>query len=246
MAFSAYNDTLYSEPSELITDFTFDESVARIFPDMIERSVPGYRVIISTIGALSRRYVQKDSYCYDLGCSLGAATVAMQKNIRHSNNRVIAIDRSLAMTTRSRRYIDLSPRARVKVNLVCADIRDIKIQQASLVVLNFTLQFLAIEDRLNLLSNIYDGLLPGGLLILSEKISLPGEQQQKLHTDMHHAFKKARGYSDLEISQKRAALENVLMPETLLEHQQRLDMAGFSSGEAWFQYFNFVSICAFK
>ena len=246
MTSPAHHDILYAETSELITDFTFDESVAKVFPDMIERSVPGYRTIIATIGALSQRYAFENSYCYDLGSSLGAATVAMQKNIRHSGCRIIAVDNSPAMSARSRRYIDLSAAAKVKVDLVCADIRDINIRRASMVVLNFTLQFLAIEDRLELLGKVQEGLLPGGVLVLSEKVSLPSKRQQQLHTDMHHAFKKIRGYSDLEISQKRVALENVLMPESLTDHQLRLDMAGFSSNEAWFQYFNFVSICAFK
>jgi tRNA (cmo5U34)-methyltransferase len=96
------------------------------------------------------------------------------------------------------------------------------------------------------LNNIYKGLLPGGILIISEKISFTDPQQQTLQTEMHHIFKKANGYSDLEISQKRTALENVLIPETFKQHQQRLLNAGFNSAEVWFQYFNFASILALK
>jgi len=108
------------------------------------------------------------------------------------------------------------------------------------------LQFIPLEDRIGLLQKIYQGLLPGGILILSEKLKFDDERQQELQTQMHHAFKKAQGYSDLEISQKRTALENVLIPETFARHQSRLLQAGFSSAEVWFQYFNFASIIALK
>ena len=70
--------------------------------------------------------------------------------------------------------------------------------------------------------------------------------QQALQTDLHHTFKKAQGYSDLEITQKPSALENVLLAETFSTHQQRLKNAGLSSAEIWFQYFNFASMIALK
>ena len=130
--------------------------------------------------------------------------------------------------------------------MLCADIRDISIENASVVVLNFTLQFIPTADRLAFLQKINQGLLPGGILILSEKLKFDDNRQNALQTDMHHLFKKAKGYTDLEISQKRTALENVLIPETFGLHQQRLQQAGFSSAEVWFQYFNFASIIALK
>jgi tRNA (cmo5U34)-methyltransferase len=113
-------------------------------------------------------------------------------------------------------------------------------------VLNFTLQFIPIADRLAFLQKINQGLLPGGILLLSEKLKLDDDKQNTLQADMHHQFKKAQGYSDLEISQKRTALENVLIPETFSLHQQRLQEADFSSAEVWFQYFNFASLIALK
>jgi tRNA (cmo5U34)-methyltransferase len=114
------------------------------------------------------------------------------------------------------------------------------------VVLNFTLQFIPIEDRAHLLSKIYQGMQPGGVLILSEKFRFDDQRQQSLQTDMHEHFKKMQGYSDLEISQKRTALENVLLAEPFSLHQKRLLEAGFSSAEIWFQYFNFASMLALK
>jgi tRNA (cmo5U34)-methyltransferase len=65
-------------------------------------------------------------------------------------------------------------------------------------------------------------------------------------TDLHHAFKRANGYSELEVSQKRTALENVLVPETLDTHRARLREAGFGAVDAWFQCFNFASLLAFR
>jgi len=134
----------------------------------------------------------------------------------------------------------------VPVKLICADIQDVVIEKASIVVLNFTLQFIEPEKREALLNKICSGMVLGGVLILSEKVSFEDRQEEALNIEMHHAFKKAHGYSNLEISQKRTALEKVLIPETLQGHLQRLKRAGFSTLTTWFQCFNFMSIAAIK
>jgi tRNA (cmo5U34)-methyltransferase len=113
-------------------------------------------------------------------------------------------------------------------------------------VLNFTLQFIATHEREEVLTNICSGLNPGGVLILSEKVVFDDEPHQQLMTDLHHNFKRANGYSDLEIAQKRSAIEHYLVPETLDTHRQRLRNAGFSSVDVWFQCFNFASLIAIK
>jgi len=238
-------DSIYACPIGEVGAFKFDETVAGVFPDMIQRSVPGYSAIISAIGLLAGRFACEHSVCYDLGCSLGAATLSMRHQIETENCRIIAVDNSEAMVTRFQQVLK-NDQAPVAVDVQCKDIRDIAIENASVVVLNFTLQFIPLEDRIGLLQKIYQGLLPGGILILSEKLKFDDERQQELQTQMHHAFKKAQGYSDLEISQKRTALENVLIPETFARHQSRLRQVGFSSAEVWFQYFNFASIIALK
>ncbi|MGZ8096254.1 MAG: carboxy-S-adenosyl-L-methionine synthase CmoA [Methylosarcina sp.] len=238
-------DSIYTHPIGKVDAFKFDEKVAEVFPDMIERSVPGYHTIISAIGLLAGRFAQPHSVCYDLGCSLGAATLSMRNRITAPDCRIIAVDNSEAMLMRFRNIMEKSPSA-IDVNILCEDIRDTVVEQASVVVINFSLQFIPTEDRLNLLQKIYRGMLPGGLLILSEKLRFDDARQQELQTEMHHAFKRAQGYSDLEISQKRTALENVLVPETFEEHKSRLQQAGFTSAEVWFQYFNFASIIALK
>jgi tRNA (cmo5U34)-methyltransferase len=238
-------DSIYASPVGDVGAFKFDETVARVFPDMIQRSVPGYSAIISAIGLLAGRFAREQSVCYDLGCSLGAATLSMRHQIATENCRIIAVDNSPAMVTRFQETLQ-KDQAPVAVEVLCADIREVAIENASVVVLNFTLQFIPLADRLGFLQKIYQGLLPGGILILSEKLKFDDDRQQELQTQMHHAFKKAQGYSDLEISQKRTALENVLIPETFAQHQNRLRQVGFGSAEVWFQYFNFASIIALK
>jgi tRNA (cmo5U34)-methyltransferase len=242
---NANKDSLYAAPVDNIGAFAFDAAVVNVFPDMIQRSVPGYQVIISAIGLLAGRFTHANSICYDLGCSLGAASLAMREQITAPDCKIIAVDNSLAMIAQFKQHLkpDIN---KAQIEIVHADIRDIEIKQASVVVLNFTLQFIPVADRLAFLTRIYQGLLPGGILILSEKLSFSDEKQQQLQTDMHHIFKQAQGYSNLEISQKRSALENVLIPETFAQHQQRLQQAGFSSCEVWFQYFNFASMIALK
>ena len=238
-------DSIYTSPLGEIEPFKFDETVATVFPDMIVRSVPGYNTIISAIGLLAGKFAQPNSVCYDLGCSLGAATLSMRNHIVNEHCHIIAVDNSQAMLQHCEKLIT-QDHSMANVELQCSDIRDTSIENASVVVINFTLQFIPINDRQILLNNIYQGLLPGGILILSEKIKFSDSKQQALQTEMHHIFKKANGYSDLEISRKRTALENVLIPETFKQHQQRLLNAGFNSAEVWFQYFNFASMLALK
>ncbi len=238
-------DSIYAQPIRTISDFTFDEKVAAVFPDMIKRSVPGYANIISMISVLAGRYAQPQSFFYDLGCSLGAATLAIRHGAKQPGCRIIAVDNSPAMLERCRQNLTFDSGG-APADLVCADIRNIRIQRASVVVLNFTLQFLQKKDRASVLAQIHDGMLPGGVLILSEKISFENKKQNDLHIDLHHTFKRANGYSALEISQKRAALENVMIPESVPKHLERLAAAGFSRCEVWFQCFNFISILAIR
>ncbi|HEC60580.1 hypothetical protein LCGC14_1528900 [marine sediment metagenome] len=239
-------DAIYASPLDEMIDFRFDERVVDVFPDMIQRSVPGYGTMISTIGVLAARYAQADSHCYDLGCSLGAVTLSMRQRITQENCDIIAIDNSVAMIERGQQLLASDQSSTVPVSMVCANLQDVDIENASVVVLNFTLQFIPVEDRLLLIERIYQGLKPGGILILSEKIAFSEPEKHEFHIDVHHDFKRANGYSDLEISQKRSALEKVLIPETLANHQQRLKLAGFEFSELWFQCFNFISLVAIK
>ena len=238
-------DTIFSAPIEKLGDFTFDEAVAEVFPDMIQRSVPGYSNIITAIGMLAQRFVADNSNIYDLGCSRGAGILSIRRNIQEKQAQIIGVDNSPAMVERCRTHIN-AYHSDVPVEILCDDIRQIEIKNASMVVLNFTLQFLPRADRLALLKKIHQGLNPNGILVLSEKFTFENETMNELLIDLHHTFKRANGYSELEVSQKRTALENVMLTDSIETHKQRLQEAGFSQIELWFQCFNFGSMIAVK
>ena len=240
-------DRLFAQPLDQVPDFVFNEDVAKVFPDMIKRSVPGYPTIVENLGVLAAQFAQPHSALYDLGCSLGAVTQALRRHVRSDDCRVIAVDNSPAMVERCAEYLhaqDAMFQELLPVEVIEADILALEFQPASLVALNFTLQFIAPEQRLELLTRIRQALLPGGALILSEKLCFADAQQQTLLNDLHIAFKRANGYSELEIAQKRSALENVMKPDSLEVHRQRLLEAGFSQVVPWFQCLNFASLVA--
>lgn len=238
-------DALFSTPLHDIPDFQFDEKVVSVFPDMIKRSVPGYSTILHGIGQIVERYARPDTSCYDLGCSLGAGILAMRHRVNANNVTLVGVDNSAAMIERCQRVIEADD-AEPKVQLIQGDILDVDLAPASVCVLNFTLQFVPKADRIHLLKKISKALIPGGVLVLSEKLDFADHEHNELMTDLHHQFKRSNGYSDLEIAQKREAIDNVLIPETFEAHQQRLLSAGFRSADLWFQCFNFSSIIAFK
>ncbi|MDG6470659.1 carboxy-S-adenosyl-L-methionine synthase CmoA [Glaesserella parasuis] len=238
-------DALFSAPIEKLGDFTFDESVAEVFPDMIQRSVPGYSNIITAIGMLASRFVTDQSNVYDLGCSRGAGILSIRRNVEKARVRIIGVDNSEPMVERCRRHLE-AYHSDIPVEILCDDIRHIEIKNASMVVLNFTLQFLPREDRLALLRKIYHGLNPNGVLVLSEKFTFEDNTINELLIDLHHTFKRANGYSELEVSQKRTALENVMLTDSIDTHKARLKEAGFSQVDLWFQCFNFGSMITIK
>ena len=238
-------DNLFAEKM-LPGDFVFDDKVAQVFDDMINRSVPGYSTIIAMIGVMAERYCKEGSNIYDLGCSLGGATLAVAHRVTASQYRLIAIDNSEAMIARLQSKLATLDFAGASIECRCEDILTSEISNASVVILNFTLQFVPREQRNALIEGIYAGMQPGGILIISEKILFPDAELNALFIDLYHSFKENMGYSKLEISQKRSALEKVLLPETIEQHRKRLANAGFHSIDVWFQCFNFASMVAFK
>ena len=238
-------DLIFSNKHNKVKDFAFDEQVVEVFPDMISRSVPGYNTIIDTIGRLSKRYVTDNTNVYDLGCSLGAASLAMRKAISANNCQIIGVDNSAAMVERCKMHVNAF-KGETPVDIVEGNILEYPMNNASMIVLNFTLQFIEPVLRAQVLQNIAQGLNSGGILVLSEKISHDDNICQDLLFDLHHDFKRANGYSDLEIAQKRTALENVMLTDTLPTQIKRLQDAGFSHIAPWFQCFNFYSLIAIK
>ena len=238
-------DKIYAEQNGPVKDFTFDQSVVEVFPDMIQRSVPGYATIISTIGKIAGQFHQANSNLYDLGCSLGAATLAMRKEVSKDGCQIIGVDNSQAMVEKCRLHVQ-AYKSDVPVTIEMADITDIGLENASVVVMNFTLQFIPPERRQSLLDKIYAGLRPGGVLILSEKLKWSDSTIDRVINDLHLDFKRANGYSELEISHKRSALENVMRVDSESTHLKRLEAVGFYSSSIWYQCFNFASFIAIK
>ncbi len=241
-------DTVYKaqDPNE---PFRFNAEVAAVFPDMLRRSIPGYEASLEAIGSLAARHVRPGTRCYDLGCSLGAATLAMRQGIRADGCRIVAVDNAPAMIERCRSIVRderLRQPDGAPIELIEGDILDAGISNASMVVLNYTLQFLPLADRETMIMRIAAGLNDGGLLVLSEKVVDPDAAMEALLVELHHEHKRRNDYSALEVSRKRAALENVLVPETVAQHRDRLLQAGFRSAAVWLRFFNFVSIIAIR
>ena len=244
MTSSSY-DTVYATPLDDVGHFRFDAKVADVFPDMIRRSIPGYSTILDRLGHLTRTFCQNKANYYDLGCSLGAATLVMRRNMMANDGHIFAVDNSKAMLERCQKHVETF-KFSTPVTYLLDDICDVTIKNAAIVVLNFTLQFIKQSARQHIIDRIYQGLKPGGLLFLSEKIRYDDPVIDKLLIDCHHDFKKSNGYSELEISQKRSALENVLLPDTDKTHFRRFQTAGFSHFATWYQQLNFISMIAVK
>jgi tRNA (cmo5U34)-methyltransferase len=233
-----------SEPTDALfagaappVDFVFDEQVARVFADMLRRSVPGWPELLRTLGLVAVRVHVPGQTVYDLGCSLGATTASLLARLPQA--RIVAVDNAPAMLDGLRQRL-AEPVAAGRVTPVCADIATVPVTDAGLIVLNLTLQFVPPAARLDLLGRLRRGLVPGGALILVEKVIWPDADTDALMDGLHQDFKRAQGYSALEIARKRAALEAVLVPDDIETHEQRLRRAGFRRIERWFQCFNFV------
>ena len=236
-------DTLFATPMET-SPFEFNAQVADVFDNMIQRSVPGYNFLLDVIAVLGQRYGVEHSQCYDLGCSLGTTSLRLRQNLPASCH-VIGVDNSAAMVSRCQHNM-ARDHSQASYEICQQDIQSTHIENASIVILNFTLQFIDDDERQSILNKIYAGMRPGGVLLLAEKVCFDTPGQQQLQTDLYHDFKRLQGYSDLEVAQKRAALENVLVPNTLEQHHKRLLGAGFKQIEVCMQCFNFAALLAFK
>ena len=237
-------DTVYATPQATIEGFEFDAKVADVFENMINRSVPGYPLILDLIGVLTEKYAQENTNCYDLGCSLGASTLKIRQHLPESCH-LIGVDTSSAMVERCKANMSRD-HSQASVEILEQSMQETEFNNASVVVINFTLQFIPDGERQRVLNNVAAGMVSGGILILSEKICFDDAQRQTSMTDIHHEFKKYQGYSDLEIAQKRASLENVLIPNSEQLHLDRLNAAGFSEAQMFSRCLNFASFLAVK
>lgn len=235
-------DRVFARRLAEVRAFEFDDAVAEVFHDMISRSVPGYALLLRMIGLYAEIFVTPGSRVYDLGCSLGDASRVIAERAGGRGATIVAGDKSPAMIERCR----ARPAAGAPIDWRCADIRELEFDAASLVILNLTLQFLDPAEREPLLQRIHDGMLPGAALVLSEKVRFDDADEERRMTQLYQGFKKTMGYSDLEIAQKRNALENVLVPDSIARHEDRLRRVGFGEIYCCFRGFNFVSWLAVK
>jgi len=238
-------DTVFAQKKALITPFQFNKDVAEVFDDMLTRSVPLYWEAIKQQARMARRFYQENTRIYDLGCSHGNQGMAILYSFGTRSFAMTGVDSSRPMIEKyNKRLFPLEDGQ--FIDLVCGPMEEISIENTSVVVINLTLQFLDPEKRTSLIESIYQGLCPGGILLLTEKTIHPDVDFNDLEQEFYCQFKRENGYSDLEISQKRDALEKVLIPESVDAHRDRLMSAGFSQVNVWMKWFNFTSVLAIK
>lgn len=238
-------DKVFAEKQTTITPFCFNEKVARVFDDMLVRSVPFYGEVLKQQARMSLRHYRAGTRIYDLGCSHGNFGILISEVFKNTPFRMTGVDSSKPMIDKYRRRI-ADTMNNNPIDLVCGCMEDIKIKNASVVVVNLTLQFLSPDKRDEMIKAIYKGLIPGGILLLFEKTLHTDPMLAELEQDFYCQFKRENGYSDLEISQKRDALEKVLIPESVPSHENRILAAGFSLFNVWLKWFNFTAMMAVK
>jgi len=235
-------DEIYKDKVD-ISKFTFDQKVVEVFDDMVLRSVPGYKQMIELIGLAGRTYPVINSNVYDLGCSTGAVTLSIASNLKSESVKIFSIDNSQEMLDQCSKNLSS---IEANIQYICDDIENIQFENASLIVLNLTLQFINPQYRSDLVKRIFNSLLSGGALIISEKIIHENEKINKSLISLHESFKRENGYSETEIAQKRKAIEMVLIPESIDHHLKRLNDAGFKKPLVQMQCINFASFLAVK
>ncbi|KMP11893.1 hypothetical protein UZ36_02785 [Candidatus Nitromaritima sp. SCGC AAA799-C22] len=225
--------------------FEFNEQVASAFDDMLERSVPLYRECLDLTVDWCARLAQPDSRIYDLGCSTGSLLSQLADALPEVPGlRLTGVDNSKPMLDKARSTLAGPP---CDIELIEADLDGgAAFDNASVVVMNYTLQFIPPERRAGLVDKIFRSLLAGGGFILIEKVLSESDRLASTFVEMHHGFKQDRGYSELEISKKRDALENVLIPWKLSETRALLHKAGFADVDVFFKWNNFAGLVALK
>jgi tRNA (cmo5U34)-methyltransferase len=238
-------DEVFKEEIEQASDFKFGANVANVFDDMVNRSVPFYGEIQRMMAELATDHAKEGTDVYDLGCSTGTTMIGMDTMVK-PNIRFVGVDDSQEMLDKCKVKLMEIGFSR-DYELRCADLSEgIKISNASVVVLCLTLQFVRPIYRERLLKSIYDGLNPGGALILVEKILAEESEFNRDFIEYYYNYKRRNHYSEMEISQKREALENVLIPYKLSEDITLLRDRGFAHCEVFFKWYNFAGIIATK
>ena len=237
-------DEVFREPAGTIGDFRFDEKVASVFDDMVSRSVPFYAEIQRMIVEIAKDYATPRSRVYDLGCSTCSTFAALDRAL-DASIELVGLDNSDDMLERGRQKL-AQGKAR-PVRLEWADLNQgLEISGASVAMMILTLQFIRPLNREHLMQDVYRGLNDDGCLILVEKVLGEDSLFNRQFIRYYYDYKRRMGYSELEISQKREALENVLIPYKLGENCDLLRRTGFRHIEVFFKWYNFCGIVAVK
>jgi tRNA (cmo5U34)-methyltransferase len=238
-------DKVFNEPLDRIADFKFNETVAAVFDDMVSRSVPSYGDIQRMLVELGAYFATEGSNIYDLGCSTGT-TLALLHRALPVRSHLVGVDSSAEMLDKCRDKLGQVGLADA-IELKCEDLdRGVSIENASVVMLVLTLMFVRPLNRERLMAEIFRGMNQNGCLLLVEKVLGDGSLFNRLFIERYYAFKRRMGYSELEISQKREALENVLIPYRLQENRDLLLKAGFREVEVFFKWYNVAGFVAVK
>lgn len=238
-------DEVYRETRDAVDDFRFDRAVVRVFDDMVSRSVPFYGEIQRMLVELARDFATPGSAVYDFGCATGTTFLNLDGAL-DASVRFVGIDNSKEMLEQCRAKLAAQGVKR-PVELCCTDLNDgVTVTDASVAMLVLTLQFVRPLQRERLIRDIYEGLRPDGCLLLVEKVLGEESLFNRLFIKHYYEMKRANGYSDTEIAQKREALENVLIPYKLLENRQLLLRTGFRAVDVFFKWYNFCGIVALR
>lgn len=245
MSAEHHKDRLFRDQAARPGEFDFGEATARVFDDMLDRSVPFYHEIQRMTAEIAGDFAIPGSAVYDLGCSTCASFPGLDQHLP-PQIRLIGIDASPAMLEQARAKLQAAGFSR-PFELRCSDLNQgIQIHQASVVIMNLTLQFIRPLYREQLIRTVAEGLLEGGCLILVEKVLSQHSLINRLFIDYYYDFKRRNGYQDTEITRKRDALENVLIPYHARENEELLLNNGFRSCDSFFRWYNFCGLLAVK
>lgn len=229
-----------------VADFRFSAEVADVFDDLQSRSVPLYAELQRMIGELAGDVVTPGSRVYDLGCSTGTTLLQLDRVVT-PDAPFVGIDNSDDMLQKCRENLAQRGWSTRPLELLCADLNQgVHVENASLVLMVLTLQFIRPLNRDRLLADVYQGLRTNGALVMVEKVLGEDSHFNRLFIKYHYDFKRRNGYSDTEISQRREALENVLIPYKFLENRDLLLRTGFRYVDVFFKWYNFCGIVAIK
>ena len=238
-------DKLFRSKRRLVGDFVFGKDTAAVFDDMLVRSVPFYPEVQRMIGELAGDFAAPGSNLYDLGCSTATSFLALDRLVPE-NVKFVGVDSSADMLEKAREKLTKAGVTR-NYELVCGDLNQgVRVENASVVIMNLTLQFVRPLYRHKLMTDIVNGMRKDGCLVLIEKVLSKDSTLNRFFIKYYYAFKQRNGYSDLEISQKREALENVLVPYRVEENLELLYSSGFSQCEMFFKWYNFCGFIAVK